>query len=140
MVLPSRLLRSHGFQLDWQAEMNMCQFTASPTALVPVLPQLKALGAKISLDGPEPFVIFQKASNRKIPLQYGRAGHLLLNIADWNPVNVSTKEIEVFALHGGRPGVLEMEVNRGFFIGRNKSRFRDGLKKQREKVKLSGRS
>ena len=77
-----------------------------PNSTVPILfglPQLKALGAKISLDGSEPYVIFQKVSNRKIPLQYGRAGHLLLNIADWNPVceakaTVSTKEIEVFAM------------------------------------------
>ena len=83
-----------------------------PNSTVPILfglPQLKALGAKISLDGHEPFVIFQKVSNRKIPLQYGRAGHLLLNIADWNSVNevkatVSTKEIEVFALHERKAG------------------------------------
>ena len=77
-----------------------------PNSTVPILfglPQLKALGAKISLDGSEPYVIFQKVSGKKIPLQYGRAGHLLLNIADWNPLDeakatVSTKEIEVFSL------------------------------------------
>ena len=47
-----------------------------PNSTVPTfcgLPQLKALGAKISLDGAEPYVIFQKVSNRKIPLQYERA-------------------------------------------------------------------
>ena len=65
------------------------------------LPQLTALGAKASLDGSEPHVIFQKVSNRKLPLQYGRAGQLLLNIADWKLVSeakatVSPKEIEVF--------------------------------------------
>ena len=81
-----------------------------PNSTVPILfglPQLKALGVKISLDGSEPFAVFQKVSNRKIPLQYCRAGHLLLNIADWNPMceakpTVSTKEIEVFALHETR--------------------------------------
>ena len=66
------------------------------------LPQLRALGAVLNLDGPS--VVFSKVCNKPIPLKYSKTGHLMIDISNWNKsakrkeTVIDTKHIEVFPI------------------------------------------
>ena len=80
------------------------------------LPQLRALGAVLNLDGPS--VVFTKVSKDLVPLKYSKTGHLMTDISNWSRSKrrketiVDTKHIEVFPVVTAETTMSEERVLR----------------------------
>ena len=100
------------------------------------LPQLRALGAVLNLDGPS--VVFKKVSNDPVPLKYSKTGHLMIDISNWSRSRrrketiVDTKHIEVFPVITAETTMSERRVLR------NKERKK--VQKMADESKAHGRA
>ena len=80
------------------------------------LPQLRALGAVLNLDGSS--VVFTKVSKDPVPLKYSKTGHLMTDISNWSRSKrrketiVDTKHIEVFPVVTAETTMSEKRVLR----------------------------
>lgn len=100
------------------------------------LPQLRALGAVLNLDGSS--VVFTKVSKDPVPLKYSKTGHLMTDISNWSRSKrrketiVDTKHIEVFPVVTAETTMSEKRVLR--------TKERKKVQKMADESKAHGRA
>ena len=100
------------------------------------LPQLRALGAVLNLDGSS--VVFTKVSKDPVPLKYSKTGHLMTDISNWSRPKrrketiVDTKHIEVFPVVTAETTMSEKRVLR--------TKERKKVQKMADESKAHGRA
>ena len=100
------------------------------------LPQLRALGAVLNLDGSS--VVFTKVSKDPVPLKYSKTGHLMTDISNWSRSKrrketiVDTKHIEVVPVVTAETTMSEKRVLR--------TKERKKVQKMADESKAHGRA
>ena len=102
-----------------EARVALHRLSNSRVPILFGLPQLRALGAILNLEGKYgPSVVFSNVSQDSVPLKYSRTGHLMIDIANWGrtvkrkQTIIDTKHIEVFPVINAETSQAEKRILR----------------------------
>ena len=119
-----------------EARVALHRFQNSRVPILLGLPQLRALGAVLNLDGSS--VVFTKVSKDPVPLKYSKTGHLMTDISNWSRSKrrketiVDTKHIEVVPVVTAETTMSEKRVLR--------TKERKKVQKMADESKAHGRA